>query len=157
MESRTTLRHDDRSSMSTQAIRAHVWIVPSVLLLAGVGVALAYTVAPTDIRSTDGAPGTIVAGSCVLAATAIFARARRAGAWRNARWLGLGVLGLGALGVSFAIVDVRGASPMGPSPLDAVFGVVALLFLIPVALEFRSHVDRDTRREIAADVTLITA
>src|ERR671919_296201 len=123
----------------------------------GVGVALAYTVAPTDIRSTDGAPGVIVAGSCVLAATAIFARARRPRAWQNATWLGFGVLGLAALGVSFAIIDVRGTSPMQPSPLDIVFGVVAVLFLVPIVQEFRSHVDRDTRREIAADVALITA
>jgi PAS domain S-box-containing protein len=157
MESASALRHDDGLIMSSQAIRSHVWIVPSVLLLAGVGVALAYTVAPTDIRSTDGAPGTIVAGSCVLAATAIFARARRPRAWRNARWLGFGVLGLAALGVSFAIIDVRGTSPMQPSPLDIVFGAVAVLFLVPVVQEFRSHVDRDTRREIAADVALITA
>src|SRR5918995_1659552 len=157
MESASALRDDDGLIMSSQAIRSHVWIVPSVLLLAGVGVALAYTVAPTDIRSTDGAPGVIVAGSCVLAATAIFARARRPRAWQNARWLGFGVLGLAALGVSFAIIDVRGTSPMQPSPLDIVFGAVAVLFLIPVVQEFRSHVDRDTRREIAADVALITA
>ena len=67
------------------------------------------------------------------------------------------MLGLAALGVSFAIIDVRGASPMEPSPLDVVFGIVAVLFLVPVVLEFRTHVDRDTRREIAADVALITA
>jgi cytochrome bd-type quinol oxidase subunit 2 len=37
-----------------------------------------------------------------------------------------------------------------------IFGAIALLFLVPVVLEFRSRVDRDTRREIAADVALIT-
>src|ERR687897_339640 len=110
MESASALRDDDGLIMSSQAIRSHVWIVPSVLLLAGVGVALAYTVAPTDIRSTDGAPGVIVAGSCVLAATAIFARARRPRAWLNARWLGFGVLGLAALGVSFATAQLAASA-----------------------------------------------
>jgi two-component system sensor histidine kinase DegS len=157
MESRTLLRDDDRPSMSTQSIRANVWLVSAVLLLAGVGVALAYTTALPEIRSTDGVPGVIVAGSCLLASTAIFSRARRPEAWRSARWLGLGVLSLGAVGAAFAILDVGGVEVMGPSLFDAAFLLVALLLLVPVAIEFRGHVEREIRREIAADVALISA
>jgi PAS domain S-box-containing protein len=157
MESRTLLRDDDRPSMSTQSIRANVWMVSALLLLAGVGVALAYTRALPEIQSTDGVPGMIVAGSCLLASAAIFSRARRPEAWRSARWLGLGVLSLGAVGAAFAILDVGGVEPMGPSTFDAAFVLVGLLFLVPVAIEFRGHVEREVRREIAADVALISA
>jgi PAS domain S-box-containing protein len=157
MESRTLLRDDGRPSMSTQSIRANVWLVSAVLLLAGAGVALAYTSALPEIRSTDGVPGMIVAGSCLLASTAILSRARRPEAWRSARWLGLGVLGLGAVGAAFAILDVGGVETMGSSPFDAAFLLVGLLFLVPVAVEFRGHVEREVRREIAADVALISA
>lgn len=143
--------------MATQSIRAHVWLVSAVLLLAGVGVAFAYTVALPEIRSTDGVPGMIVAGSGLLASAAIFSRARRPDAWRSARWLGMGVLSLGAVGATFAILDIGGVEPMGPSPFDGAFLLVAVLFLVPVALEFRGHVEREVRREIAADVALVSA
>jgi PAS domain S-box-containing protein len=142
--------------MSTQLSRVQAWLAPTVLFLAGVGVVAAYTIALPTIRRTDGLPGTIVAGACVLSAVAIFSRARRPDAWRSAKWLGLGVLGLGVVSGWIAAVGAHGVEPSQPTAYDAAFVVVALLFLVSVVQEFRSHVPPEDRREVAADVALIS-
>ncbi|MGH2636691.1 MAG: ATP-binding protein [Actinomycetota bacterium] len=142
--------------MSTQPVRPHAWFAPVVLLLTGAGVVLAYVLALPEIRQTDGLAGAIVAGACLISAIAIFARARRPDAWRSAWWLGLGVLVLAAVTATIAVLDVRGVEVDSPSPYDAALLIVALLFLVPVMYEFRGHVPREDRREIAADVALVT-
>jgi PAS domain S-box-containing protein len=157
MESGPFLGHHVRPTMSTQVSRLSAWLAPVVLLLAGAGVVLAYTTMKADVRRTDGLAGTIVAGACLLAAIAILARSRRPGSWRSARWLGIAVLSLAAGSGAFAVLDIRGIVPTRPTPYDAAFGVVAILFLIPASLEFRGHVAREDRREILADVALISA
>ena len=154
MESQSLVVHN-RRPMSTPSSHASRWIVPTVLLAVAGGVAAAYVTRLPDIRRTAGLPGAIVAGSCVLSAAVILARSRRPDAWRTARWLGLGVLGLAGSGVTLAVLEVQGVRFERPTPYDAAFLLVAVAFLVPVVLEFRGHIIREDRREIAADVALI--
>jgi PAS domain S-box-containing protein len=142
--------------MSRQSSRARAWIAPAVLVLAAAGIVTAYTTAGDDVRRTDGIPGAIVGGACLLAAVVILLRARWPGAWRTARSIGMAVLALAALGAAFGLLEVRGEAPFEPGPFDIVFGVVALLFLIPAGSELRAHIPREDRREIVADIVLIS-
>jgi PAS domain S-box-containing protein len=141
--------------MTTHPARSHAWFTPALLVLAGAGVAAAYALALTEIRDVEGGPGAIVAGSCFLSAMAILARSRRQDSWRSAPWLGLGFLMLAVVTAILTIVAVR-TEMSTPTPYDAVLLVITALFLIPVVGEFRSHVAGEDRREIAADVALVT-
>jgi PAS domain S-box-containing protein len=143
--------------MSTQLTRAQAWLAPAVLLLVGAGVVAAYSVWLPVLQRTPALPGTLVAGTCLLSAIAIFSRARRPDAWRNGTWLGLGVLGLGVISAWIAAVGVDGGVRSPVVPFDAAFVVVAMLFLVPLLHELRSHVPVEDRREVAADVVLISA
>jgi PAS domain S-box-containing protein len=130
--------------------------VSTALLLAAAGVVAGYVLDRPGIRDTGGAAYAIVAGACFLSALAIFARARRPAAWQSAWSLGLGTLGLAAVASTVAVLDRRGTAFTTPTPYDVALVLVAALFLIPVAYELRGHVPREDRREIAADVALIS-
>ena len=154
MESATLVRNNRRPMSSTPS-RARTWVVPGVLTLVAAGVAVLYATKLEQIRRTDGLPGIIVAASCVLAAAVILVRARRADAWRTARWLALGVLGIALVALTIAVLDFRHVRFERPTPYDAAFLAVTVLFLVPIWFEFRSHVGLDDRREIVADIALI--
>jgi PAS domain S-box-containing protein len=47
--------------------------------------------------------------------------------------------------------------PPSPTPFDAIFILVGVVFLVAVGIELRGHVPRQDRREIAADVALLSA
>ncbi len=142
--------------MSTQPVRPHAWLAPIVLLVAGAGVVAAYATALPELRRADGLAGGIVAGACLVSAIAILARARRQDAWRSATWLGLGMLGLTAVTATMAMLEAADVDLASPTPYDPALLAVAGLLLIPVVFEFRGHVPREDRREIAADVALIS-
>src|SRR6266508_4118956 len=117
-------------TMSTQTQRRAPWFAPFVLLVAGGGVAFAYA-ASSRSGWPDDIRSPLVAGSCLLSAIVILLRCRHKGAWRSAPSLGLGIAAIGV--------------------------VSAGLLVIAVAIEFREHVAREDRREIVADVALLTA
>ena len=141
--------------MSTHPSRARVWIVPAVLISVAVALCAYHLTRSAQIQRTAGLPGALVGGACVLSAGVMFARSRRRDAWRTARWLGLGILGVGGVAVALGVAEVQGVTFVGPTPYDVTFIVISILFLIPAALEFRGHIAREDRREIAADVVLI--
>ena len=140
--------------MSTPPSRARVWSVPAVLIVVAGGLLAAYLTRADDLRRTAGLPGAIVGAASVLAAGVIFARSRRPDAWRTARWLGLGILGLAGASVTVAVLEVQGVRFEGPTLFDVAFFGIGVLFLIPTGFEFRGHIAREDRREIAADVVL---
>jgi PAS domain len=143
-------------TMSTQTPRRAPWLAPFVLLVAGGGVAFAYAVS-----SRSGAPDEIrfpvVAGSCLLSAIVILLRSRHQDAWRSARSLGLGIAAIGVVSGALLMTDATGPEPPRLGLYDIGFLAVAVLFLVAVAIEFREHVAREDRREIAADVALLSA
>jgi PAS domain S-box-containing protein len=141
--------------MATQPARTQGWFAPIVLLVVGAGVVAAYTLVLPDIRTNDGLAGAIVGGTCLISGLAILLRARRPDAWRSATWLGLGILALAGVTGAVAVLEVRGVDLSPPSPWDAALLVVLALFLVQVVYEFRRHVPREDRREIAADIVLI--
>ena len=143
--------------MSRQTQRSQTWFVPALLLLAGIGLSVAYATSAEAIRGVEGLPGALPGGACLLAATVILISSRRPEGWRSARWLGFGVLGLAALNGAFAYLDLHGRIPQRPTAYDALFLVVAAVILVPVGIEFRDHVAREDRREIMADVALMSA
>jgi PAS domain S-box-containing protein len=145
--------HHGRSDMSTRSQGKAAWFAPALLLIAAAGVTLVYATAAKRATSADGFP--IVAASCLLSAVVILLRSRRADAWRSAPWLGLGMLGLTALSASFLSLD--GGDPARQGVYETAFVIVALMFLVVVAIEFRDHVAREDRREVAADVALLSA
>jgi len=58
---------------------------------------------------------------------------------------------------AFLVAEVNGGVPAGPTRYDTVFLMVGVPFLAAVGVEFRNHVARDDRREIVADVALLSA
>jgi len=143
--------------MSTQTQRRAPWFAPFVLLVAGGGVAFAYAASSDGSDALDGMRFPIVAGSCLLSAVVILLRSRRKDAWRSAPSLGLGILAIAVVSGTFLINEVPGPEPPALGVYDLAFLLVGLLFLIAVAIEFREHVAREDRREIAADVALLSA
>ncbi|HEU4832367.1 MAG TPA: PAS domain S-box protein, partial [Actinomycetota bacterium] len=142
--------------MSTQTQRRAPWFAPFVLLVAGGGVALAYAVSsrsgsPEDIRFP------VVTGSCLVSAIVILLRSRHHGAWRSAPSLGVGIAAIAVVSATLLVTDATGSEPPRLGPYDAGFFAAGVLFLIAVAIEFREHVPREDRREIVADVALLTA
>jgi PAS domain S-box-containing protein len=143
-------------TMSTQTQRRAPWFAPFVLLVAGGGVAFAYAASsrsgwPDDIRSP------LVAGSCLLSAIVILLRCRHKGAWRSAPALGLGIAAIAVVSAGLLVTDATGSEPPRLGLYDVGFLAAGVLFLIAVAIEFREHVAREDRREIVADVALLTA
>ncbi len=142
--------------MSTQTQRRAPWFAPFVLLVAGGGVAFAYAASsrsgwPDDIRSP------LVAGSCLLSAIVILLRCRQKGAWRSAPSLGLGIAAIAVVSTALLVTDATGPKPPRLGLYDVGFLAAGVLFLTAVAIEFREHVPREDRREIVADVALLTA
>jgi PAS domain S-box-containing protein len=142
--------------MSTQIQRRAPWFAPFVLLIAGGGVAFAYAASsrsgwPDDIRSP------LVAGSCLLSAIVILLRCRHKGAWRSAPSLGLGIAAIAVVSAGLLVTDATGSEPPRLGLYDVGFLAAGVLFLIAVAIEFREHVAREDRREIVADVALLSA
>lgn len=128
---------------------------PAVLVLLAGGVVAAYVVGLREIRRTDGLPMGIVSAACMISAAAILSRARRPDGWRTAPWFGVAVLALGVASGTLAVLAARGVEVSSPTPYDGALLLVAVLLLVPVVKEFRAHVPREDRREIAADIVLI--
>src|SRR5262245_15885021 len=145
------------STMATRTQpRGAWWFAPFVLLLAGGGVAFAYA-ATSDGSGVDAMRFPVVAGSCLLSAVVILLRVHRGDAWRSAPSLGVGILGLALVSLTLLITDATGSENARLSVYDVAFLAVGALFLVAVAIEFREHVPREDRREIAADVSLLSA
>jgi PAS domain S-box-containing protein len=143
--------------MRTETGRNRSWVTPAVLLLAMGVVAGAYAFAPRTVGRTRGLSDALVAAACLLATLVITRRRANPHEWKSARFLAFGTLALAAIAVLFAVQDVRGEIDLGPSGYDLLFVLVGLVFLAPIGIEFTDHVHREDRREIIADVTLITA
>jgi PAS domain S-box-containing protein len=145
------------STMSTQTQHRRAWwFAPFVLLLAGGGVVFAYAATGGD-AGVDSNPLPVVAGSCLLAAIMILLRVRRGDAWRSAPPLGLGILAMALVSLTLQVTGAPGPDPPHLNIYDVAFMATGALFLVAVAIEFREHVPRDDRREIAADVSLLSA
>jgi PAS domain S-box-containing protein len=145
------------AGMATETPRAASRLAPTLLLLAGAGVVATYATTGERVRSVAGLPHAVVSGACLLSAIVILLRSRRPDGWRSATWLGLGCLGLAAVNAAFLVAEINGGAPTGPTRYDAAFVVVGAFFLAAAGAEFRGHVARDDRREIAADVALLSA
>ncbi len=143
--------------MSIQTQRDASRIAPFLLLLAGGGVTFAYTMASDRAGALDDIRFPTVAGASLLSAVVILVRSRREDAWRSAPWLGFGALGVSLLSGAFLLFDAPGPNEPGLGAYDLGFVAVAAMFLIAFAVEFREHVAREDRREIAADVALLSA
>jgi PAS domain S-box-containing protein len=145
------------STMSTQTQqRGAWWFAPFVLLLAGGGVAFAYA-ATSDSAGVDTMRVPVVAGSCLLSSIVILLRVRRGDAWRSAPSLGLGILSMALVSITLLFTEASGPQPPRLGVYEIAFLATGALFLIAVAIEFREHVAREDRREIAADVSLLSA
>jgi PAS domain S-box-containing protein len=141
--------------MSTRTQSRASWFAPALLFLAGTGVTVAYLASDERATSAGDTGFPIVAASCLLSGVVILLRSRRHDAWRSAPWLGLGMLGLTAISASF--VALGDGEPARRGVYETAFVLVSLTFLVAVAIEFRDHVAREDRREIAADVALLSA
>src|SRR5262245_23402306 len=155
MESCHHVGHHGRSDMSTRTQSRALWFRPALLFLAGTGVTLAYIASDERAASPGDAGFPIVAASCLLSSVVILLHSRRRDAWRSASWLGLGILMLAALSASF--VALGNGEPARRGVYDTAFVIVSLMFLVALAIEFRDHVTGEDRREIAADVALLSA
>ena len=143
--------------MSTQTQQRRAWwLAPFVLLLAGGGVAIAYA-ASSDAAGPDSIRLPVVAGSCLLSAIVIVLRVRRGDAWRSAPLLGLGILAMAMVSLTLHLTGAPGPDPPHLNIYDVAFMATGAFFLAAVAIEFREHVPRGDRREIAADVSLLSA
>jgi PAS domain S-box-containing protein len=141
--------------MATVRERTRAPLVPTLLLVAGIGAVTLYTVGQDLLLSTRGLGSAVLVASCAISALALFTRARYPDAWRSTRWIGLAVLGLGAIAGVFWLHDL--SDPVArPGLYDALFLLVGFLFLVPAGIEYREHLGPPDRHEIQADVALIT-
>lgn len=142
--------------MATRTTQPRLHVASVVALLLAVAVGVAYQVQGEQIRRVHGLSSAIVAAACIVAALAISTRVRHPDAWRSAGALGLAIFGLAVVNGVFAYQDSSRAK-LEPSAYDALFLLVSAMFLVPVVYEFRDHLPRPERREITADVALISA
>jgi PAS domain S-box-containing protein len=129
----------------------------SLLGLAAVGITAAYVFGGDALASEGTLSGGLVLGACLLSALAVFGSLRREMAWSSARWLGLGLLALALIGTVFLVHDLRHSLGFRPSAYDGLFAFAAVLFFAPILIEYRGHFPKNDRREISADVALISA
>src|SRR5919199_1031517 len=114
--------------MSTEAGTNRSWLTPTALVIAMAAVAGAYVFAPRAVGRTRGLSDALVAVACLVATIVIARRRSDTEEWRSARFLAFGTLALAGIALLFAI-----------------------------GIEFTDHFARDDRREIGADVALISA
>ncbi len=143
-----------RTMRRSQARRA---AAAALLVLAGAGLAAAYALAPDDPRSRGAAVHAALAGASAVSGWAVLDAARAGRAWAHARWFGLGLLGLALAFGLFLARDAVDLPVALPGLADLGFLPVAALFLLPARAEFVAHVEERHRREVAADVALVTA
>jgi PAS domain S-box-containing protein len=154
MESWDFLGHDGMP-MATTSARTHAPFLPALLAVTALGVSVVYVLARDELAASEGLGTAVVAGATLLSALAIFSRLRYPGAWRSTGWLGLAVLGSFVVAGMFLVRDIT-RSATEPGAFDALFLLVLLLYLIPVGIEFGEHLGREERREIVADVALLS-
>jgi PAS domain S-box-containing protein len=143
--------------MTTRSKRSGTWPILSVLVLAAAGVAAAYAIAQEALSSVDGLSDALILAACLLSAIAVFGSLRRDTAWESARWLGLGLLALAVIAAVLLFHDLTQRGGYRPSLYDALFALAAGLFFVPILIEYRGHFPKTDRREISADVALISA
>jgi PAS domain S-box-containing protein len=143
--------------MSIETGRNRSWVTPAALLFAIGVVTGVYVLAPRAVGRTPGLSDGLVAAACLIATIVLARRRTDTGAWRSARFLALGTLALALIALVFAVQDVREDLNVGPGGFDVLFVIVALVFLVPIGIEFTDHFNREDRREIGADVSLIAA
>jgi PAS domain S-box-containing protein len=132
-------------------------LVPAALVAAFGIVAGAYLLLPVPMRRTAGLSDATAAAACLSAGALMLMRRRAGGSWRTTGFLALGTALLGVGFALLALYDVLGKMDRGPSLYDTLLLFVAIVFLVPVAIEFGDHFAKEDRREIGADVALISA
>ena len=143
--------------MATRSPRSGTRPMLSLLALAAGGVTAVEVFARKSTTSVEGLSDGLVFGACALSAIAIFSVLGRRGTWQSAPWLGLAVLGLALVNGLLLIHDLTGGPPYRPTAYDLIFLPPAALFLVPIRFEYRDHFPKEERREISADVALISA
>jgi PAS domain S-box-containing protein len=126
------------------------------LVASAVGVTAVEVFARKATASIEGLSDGMVFGACLLSAIVIFSLLGRPGAWQSAPWLGLAILALALVNGMFLIRDLTGVPSYGPTIYDLIFLPAAALFLLPMRFEYRDHFPKEDRREISADVALIS-
>jgi len=129
----------------------------TLLVLAGAGLAAAYALTSGDPRTRGTAVAAALAAASAVSAWAVLDAARSGRAWGPARWFGLGMLGPALAFGLVAGLDLVGLRVPSPRLAPLALLPAAALFLLPARAEFRTHVAEHHRREVAADVALITA
>jgi PAS domain S-box-containing protein len=142
--------------MTTRSERSNTRLILSALAISAGGVTAVELFARKATASIEGLSDGLVFGACLLSAIAIFSVLGRRGTWQSAPWLGLAVLALALVNGLFLIHDLTGAPEYRPTAYDLVFLPAAVLFLAPIRFEYRDHFPREERREIYADVALIS-
>ena len=141
--------------MASTNAQSHALWVPAALVVTGAAIAATYAFARDTLGSADGLGSAIVAFSMLVSALSIFARLRRPGAWHSARWIGIAVLGLTGAFAVFLLRELTSPA-VERDVVDAIFLLACSLFLVPLWVELRDHLEAIERRELVADVGLIT-
>jgi PAS domain S-box-containing protein len=144
--------------METRPLRARAALITAVLGLAAAGTVAAHTLAGDEMRRRPELADGLVLSASLLAIAAILYRLRFPGSWKSAKFIGLGVLAIATAGAVFFVLDAPGGDrTLGPSAWDLLFLLGAAAFLMPIKIEFADHFPKEDRREISADVALISA
>jgi PAS domain S-box-containing protein len=142
---------------SEQHIR-RIWPIATVLVLSVGGIVAGYLLASEspDSRAVLWDAVTIYCG-VASGVIILWSTAAAAPAWRGARFLALGMFAVAVAGAVFLVVEIGGTRRYAPSYFDLGFLAIAVPFLLPLGREYRGHFEPEDRREIATDVSLITA
>ncbi|MGZ5318500.1 MAG: hypothetical protein ACXWYQ_03720, partial [Actinomycetota bacterium] len=124
-------------------------------MLIALGATLTYLLLPSDGITLGRVAQVLAAFTAFLSAAVIRSAIRRGVSWAGGAPLVLAMLMLGVADLVFLVMDLAGAR-YAPRAGDTVF----LFLLVPVVAlarnEFRAHFESPDRREIAADVILVT-
>jgi PAS domain S-box-containing protein len=125
------------------------------LVLIAMGATLTYLLLPSDGITLGRVAQVLAAFTAFLSAAVIRSAIRRGASWTGGTPLALAMLLLGVVDLVFLAMDLAGAR-YAPRAGDTIF----LFLLVPlIALarnEFAAHFASPDRREIAADVMLVT-
>ena len=127
----------------------------ATLLIAGAVLVALELIPIADEQTTELVSDACLAIAGLLSAGVILLRARQAGAWGGMRAFGLAMLVLGVAKTVEFIIDL-GDDLNDADNVDLLFLLIGALFLIPARVQFRDHFRSEDRREISADVALIS-
>ncbi len=131
--------------------------IGSLLACSAIGVTAVFLFAPADRQLRSLLADAAVLWATLVSGAVITRHGGTGGEWRSGRTFGAAFYCLAGLSVLFLFRQLSGSEAFGPGLAALAILPVGVIFLLPIRTEFADHFAQEDRREIAADVALVTA